>query len=134
MLGLEPVWEVLGGVAALWVLGALFAAANGGNFLLRSGIAEGIIVAAEDCGEDGYSEVVEFVHGGRRYRARGRYGGSRKRIHVGKRVRVRYRLDRPEVAKLDSPWQVFALALALAFVGALFASMAACVAVLDAHG
>jgi hypothetical protein len=134
MLGLERVWEVLGGVGAVSVLGALFAAANGGNFLLRSGIAEGTIVAAEDRDDNGYSELVEFVHGGRRYQARGMYGGSRERIHVGKRVRVRYRLDRPELAKIDSPWQIFVVAIALTFVGAVFAAMAACVAVVDAHG
>jgi hypothetical protein len=135
MLGLAPVTHVIEAIGGAFLLGAFFAAANAVNFLRRSDTTDGTIVRAETYDMHGtFKPVVEFFHEGRRSRADGRWGVSEKSIIVGQRVRVRFRLDRPELARVDRPVHVFATTIALAVVAVVFGAMAGCVAYVDASG
>jgi hypothetical protein len=128
---LEPIWQALAGIAGLWVLAALFAAARALNFLHRSEPVPGFIVAAESYTDDSYCPVVEFLHQGAVYRTKGRFGTNLRSIRVGQPVVVRLRDGRPDQARIGSLSHLFAVPLVFVLLAAVFGAFAGCVAAVD---
>jgi hypothetical protein len=131
---LGSTWEILVGVAGLWALGALLAAANALSLVGRSQPAPGVIVDVERYTNDCSRPVVEFVHRGVTYRIRGRFGTSAREMRVGAQAIVRIRDGRPEIVRIGPLGHVLAAPIALAIAAIVFGAMAGCVAAFDAYG
>lgn len=131
---MDPIWEILAGIAGLWVFGALAAAVPSFNFLSRSQPVPGFVVGIEPCTNDSWRPVVEFLHRGAVYRTRGRVGTNRSSIRVGAPIVVRLRDGRPDDARIGSFFHLFALPIALTIVALVFGAMAGCVAGFDTYG